>query len=69
VDREKLAEAKYLMESVGAAAADYQVRVWDLQRGVDTTTTTCATSVGWCTRRGTKLPGPARPGSVPTSRD
>jgi hypothetical protein len=24
VDREKLAEAKYLMESVGAAAADYQ---------------------------------------------
>jgi BMFP domain-containing protein YqiC len=33
VDREKLAEAKYLMESVGAAAADYQVRVWDLQEG------------------------------------
>jgi hypothetical protein len=26
-DREQLAEAKYLMESVGAAAADYQVRV------------------------------------------
>jgi hypothetical protein len=25
VDREKLAEAKYLMESVGAATADYQV--------------------------------------------
>jgi hypothetical protein len=33
VDREQLAEAKYLMESVGAAAADYQVRVWDLQEG------------------------------------
>jgi hypothetical protein len=33
VDREGLAEAKYLMESVGAAAADYQVRVWDLQEG------------------------------------
>jgi hypothetical protein len=27
VDREKLAEAKYLMESVRAAAAAYQVRV------------------------------------------
>jgi hypothetical protein len=26
-DRERLAEAKYLMESVGAAAADYQERV------------------------------------------
>jgi hypothetical protein len=26
-DREWLAEAKYLMESVGAAAADYQERV------------------------------------------
>jgi hypothetical protein len=33
VDRERLAEAKYLMESVGVAAADYQVRVWDLQEG------------------------------------
>jgi hypothetical protein len=33
VDRERLAEAKYLMESVGAAAADYQVRMWDLQEG------------------------------------
>jgi hypothetical protein len=33
VDKEKLAEAKDLMESVGAAAADYQVRVWDLQEG------------------------------------
>jgi hypothetical protein len=33
VDRERLAEAKYLMESVGAATADYQVRVWDLQVG------------------------------------
>jgi hypothetical protein len=31
MDRERLAEAKYLMESVGAAAAHYQVRVWDLQ--------------------------------------
>jgi hypothetical protein len=31
VDREKLAEAKDLLESVGAAAADYQVRTWDLQ--------------------------------------
>jgi transposase-like protein len=30
-DRERLAEAKYLMESVGAAAADCQERVWDLQ--------------------------------------
>jgi hypothetical protein len=30
-DRERLAEAKYLMESVGAAEADYQERVWDLQ--------------------------------------
>jgi hypothetical protein len=30
-DRERLAEAKYLMESVGAAAADYQERVWDLE--------------------------------------
>jgi hypothetical protein len=26
-DRERLAEAKYLMESVGAAAADYQEKV------------------------------------------
>jgi hypothetical protein len=33
VDMEKLAEAKYLMESVGATAADYQVRVWDLHEG------------------------------------
>jgi hypothetical protein len=33
VDREKLAEAKDLLESVGAAAADYQVRAWDLQEG------------------------------------
>jgi hypothetical protein len=33
MDREKLAEAKYLMESVGAVAAHYQVRVWDLQEG------------------------------------
>jgi hypothetical protein len=32
-DREQLAEAKYLMESVGAAAADYQEKVWDLQEG------------------------------------
>jgi hypothetical protein len=30
-DRERLAEAKYLMESVGAAAGDYQERVWDLE--------------------------------------
>jgi hypothetical protein len=30
-DRERLAEAKYLMESIGAAAADYQERVWDLE--------------------------------------
>jgi hypothetical protein len=30
-DRERLAEAKYLMESVGAAVADYQERVWDLE--------------------------------------
>jgi hypothetical protein len=30
-DRERLAETKYLMESVGLAAADYQVRVWNLQ--------------------------------------
>jgi hypothetical protein len=33
MDRERLAEAKYLMESVGVAAAGYQVRVWDLQEG------------------------------------
>jgi hypothetical protein len=33
VDRERLAEAKYMMELVGATAADYQVRVWDLQEG------------------------------------
>jgi hypothetical protein len=33
VDREKLAEAKALLELVGAAAADYQVRAWDLQEG------------------------------------
>jgi hypothetical protein len=33
MDRERLAEAKYLMESVGAAAANYQVRGWDLQEG------------------------------------
>jgi hypothetical protein len=31
VDRERLAEAKDLLESVGAAVADYQVRTWDLQ--------------------------------------
>jgi hypothetical protein len=31
VDREKLAEAKVMLESVGSAAADYQVRTWDLQ--------------------------------------
>jgi hypothetical protein len=30
VDREKLAETKDVLESVGAAAADYQVRTWDL---------------------------------------
>jgi hypothetical protein len=29
-NRERLAEAKYLMESVRSTAADYQVRVWDL---------------------------------------
>jgi hypothetical protein len=27
VDKERLAEAKYLMESIGAAAADYQEKV------------------------------------------
>jgi hypothetical protein len=32
-DRKQLAEAKYLMESVGAAAADYQERVWHLEEG------------------------------------
>jgi hypothetical protein len=31
LDREKLAEVKDLLESVGAAAPDYQVRTWDLQ--------------------------------------
>jgi hypothetical protein len=31
VDREKLAKAKVMLESVGSAAADYQVRTWDLQ--------------------------------------
>jgi hypothetical protein len=30
-DREWLAEAKYLMKSIGAAAADYQERVWDFE--------------------------------------
>jgi hypothetical protein len=30
-DREQLAEAKYLMESVGAAATNYQERVWDME--------------------------------------
>jgi hypothetical protein len=30
-DRERLAEAKDQLESVGAVAADYQVRTWDLQ--------------------------------------
>jgi hypothetical protein len=30
-DRERLAKAKYLMESVGATAVDYQERVWDLE--------------------------------------
>jgi hypothetical protein len=30
-DRERLEEAKYPMESVGAVAADYQERVWDLE--------------------------------------
>jgi hypothetical protein len=30
-DRERLAEAKYLIESVRAAAADYQEKVWDLE--------------------------------------
>jgi hypothetical protein len=29
-DRERLAEAEYLIESLGAAAVDYQERVWDL---------------------------------------
>jgi hypothetical protein len=33
VYREKLAKAKDLLELVGAAAADYQVRAWDLQEG------------------------------------
>jgi hypothetical protein len=32
-DRERLAEAKYLMESVGAAVADYQERMSNLQEG------------------------------------
>jgi hypothetical protein len=31
MDRERLAEAKDMLESVGATAADYQVRTWDLQ--------------------------------------
>jgi hypothetical protein len=30
-DRERLAETKYLMESVGAAAAYYQEKIWDLE--------------------------------------
>jgi hypothetical protein len=30
-DRERLAEAEYLVESLGAAAVDYQERVWDLE--------------------------------------
>jgi hypothetical protein len=33
MDWERLAEAKYRMESVGAVGADYQVRVWVLQEG------------------------------------
>jgi hypothetical protein len=31
VDRERLAEAEYLIESLGAVAVDYQERVWDLE--------------------------------------
>jgi hypothetical protein len=30
-NREKLAKAKYQMESIGAAATDYQERFWDLE--------------------------------------
>jgi hypothetical protein len=30
-DRERLAEAEYLVESLGAATVDYQERVWDLE--------------------------------------
>jgi hypothetical protein len=30
-DRERLAEAEYLIESLGAAVVDYQERVWDLE--------------------------------------
>jgi hypothetical protein len=30
-DRERLAEAEYLVESLGAPAVDYQERVWDLE--------------------------------------
>jgi hypothetical protein len=31
VDRKQLAEAEYLVESLGAASVDYQERVWDLE--------------------------------------
>jgi hypothetical protein len=69
VDRERLVEAKYLMESVGASAGDYQVRVWDLQEGSHHNYNTCATLEVWCTRSGTVLLEPARLGSVLTRRD
>jgi hypothetical protein len=31
VDRKRLVEAKYPMESIGAAVANYQERVWNLE--------------------------------------
>jgi hypothetical protein len=59
-DRVRVAEARDQMESVGAAATDYQVRMWDLQEA--------SRQNYHHLRRETALPGPARPGSVPTSR-
>jgi hypothetical protein len=69
VDRDKLAEAKDLLESVGAAAADYQVRTWYLQDASRHNYNHLCYLGGLVYDERAELPGPTRSGSVPTSRD
>jgi hypothetical protein len=67
-DRVRLAEVRDQLESVGATATDYQVKMWDLQEASRHNYHHLCYLEGWSTRRETEQPGPARPGSVPTSR-
>jgi hypothetical protein len=68
-DRERLAEAEYLIESLRAATLDYQERVWDLEERSRNNYYHLCHLGGQVYEEQTVLPGPARFGSVPTSGD